>query len=48
MDHENGAVVELRKKKKSKKEKGEYMRQMLRSSWPALNVKISFARGFHQ
>ena len=48
MDRENGTVVELKKKKKSKKEKGEYMRQMLRSSWPALNVKISFVRGFHQ
>lgn len=40
MAHEDGAVVEL-KKKKSKKEKGEYMRRISRSSLSALNVKIS-------
>lgn len=48
MERENGAVVELKEKKKSKKEKGEYMRQIFCSSWLALNVKFSFARRFHE
>jgi len=40
MVHEGGAVVELKKKKKSKKEKGEYMRQTSYRSLSALSVKI--------
>lgn len=43
MGHEDGAVVELKKKMKSKKEKGEYMRPIFCSSRSALNAKISGA-----
>jgi hypothetical protein len=43
MGHEDGTVVALQKKKKSRKEKGEYMRRIFCSSWSALIVKISVA-----
>jgi len=46
MAREDGAIVELKKKKKSKKEKGEYMRHMSCSTRSALNMKFSFAREF--
>ena len=41
MAHEEGVAVELKKKKKFKKEKGEYMRRISPTSRSALNVKIS-------
>ena len=41
MVREDGTVVELKKKKKSNKEKGEYMRRISCSSPSALNMKIS-------
>ena len=41
MVHADGAVGEYKKKKKSKQEKGEYMRRISSSSRLALNVKIS-------
>lgn len=43
MGHGDGTVVELEKKKKSKREKGEYMRRISCSSRSALNLKISAA-----
>jgi len=46
MAHEDGAVVELKMKKKFKKENSEYMRKISSQTRPALNVKISPTRGF--
>ena len=43
MGHQDGAVAQLRKDKKFKKKKGEYMRRILSSGWSALNVKTSAA-----
>lgn len=45
MTREDGVVVESKKKKRSKREKGEYMRQTSCPSLSALNMKISFTRG---